>query len=83
MNLTWGQRKALEQKDILQRAAQVGVKARARGKGNIEMDMYDFCRLVDQWQRFRDLLTLSVTIADESPEGHALLADIKAALDGR
>jgi hypothetical protein len=80
MKLTYSERKSLEQQEILKRARDAGVKAYPRGANHVELDSEQFERLVDQRERFAELLQAVLASNMESRE---LLPEIYAALQGR
>ena len=71
--------KAAERQDIIDRATKVGVKARPSGKYNVEITATELGNLVDQRQRYEDLL---IKIAQHRlPEDISI--DVQNALAGR
>lgn len=76
--------KNADRQAVIERAVKAGVKsARAHGKNVIQVETEEFGRLVDQRERFHDLLMCVLPILEDSPALPATIRDIKDALAGR
>lgn len=88
MKMSFADRKALEQNEILKRAADAGVQARKRGNSHVELDNDQFARLVDQRERFAELLKRIINSLEDAHPARAtipeaMVDEIQNALAGR